>query len=202
AGGSSWPGRGDPVERPVVDLTPRQVAAGYPREELSLVLRPLASTGHEPVSSMGDDTALPPLAGRARPVAGYFRQRFAQVTNPPIDHLRERRVTSLRTLLGARAPLLVEEPEAARLVELESVFLFPSSLPRLDLLPLDITFAEGEGLGFALDQLEAAARAAVEAGAELLLLTDGAAGPGQPAIPVLLALGSVHRTLVDAGLRT
>ena len=80
---------------------------------------------------MGDDTALPPLAGRARPVTSYLRQRFAQVTNPPIDHLRERHVMSLRTLVGARAPLLGEHPRAARLLELESFFAFPSAVGQL-----------------------------------------------------------------------
>jgi glutamate synthase domain-containing protein 1 len=99
-------GTGVPVEPPSEPLTRRQAAAGYTREDLSLLLRPAAAQAHEPTSSMGDDTALPPLAGRARPVTSYLRQRFAQVTNPPIDHLRERHVMSLRTLLDAHAPLL------------------------------------------------------------------------------------------------
>ncbi|HZC29833.1 MAG TPA: glutamate synthase central domain-containing protein, partial [Gaiellaceae bacterium] len=73
---------GRPVDPPAGDLTPRQIRAGYTREELTLLLRPAAATGHEPVSSMGEDTALPPLASRARPVTSYLRQRFAQVTNP------------------------------------------------------------------------------------------------------------------------
>src|SRR5205085_9323337 len=118
---------GEPAEPPVSDLTTRHVANGYTREELNVILRPIASHGHEPTSSMGDDTALAPLAGRARPLYSYFKQRFAQVTNPPIDHLRERRVFSLRTLLGGRSPILVEGPEAARGIELESFFLFPDA---------------------------------------------------------------------------
>ena len=77
---------------------------------------------------MGDDTALPPLAGRARPLYTYFRQRFAQVTNPPIDHLRERHQFSLRTILGGRAPLLTEGPDTARGTEFESFFLYPDAL--------------------------------------------------------------------------
>ena len=89
-------GPGEPVEPPAEDLTPRQLAAGYSREDITLLLRPSAADGHEPTSSMGDDTALPPLAGRARIVFSYLRQRFAQVTNPPIDHLRERSLMSLR----------------------------------------------------------------------------------------------------------
>ncbi len=112
---------GEPVLPPAGDLRPRHVLAGYTREDLTLVLRPAASNGHEPISSMGDDSALPPLAGRARPLYSFFRQRFAQVTNPPIDHLRERSVMSLQTLLGPRAPLLDRRPrgrEAARAREL------------------------------------------------------------------------------------
>src|SRR5213076_982205 len=104
---------GAPVESPAAELAARHVLFGYTREELTTILRPIASHGHDPTSSMGDDTALPPLAGRARPLYAYFRQRFAQVTNPPIDHLRERHAFSLRTVLGARAPLLVEDEEAA-----------------------------------------------------------------------------------------
>ena len=139
---------GVPVSSPTESLTARQAAAGYTREDLSLLLRPSAATGHEPTSSMGDDTALPPLAGRARPVTSYLRQRFAQVTNPPIDHLRERSVMSLRTLLGARAPLVGEHPRSARLLELESFFLFPSAASALArrALVLDATFDEREGL--------------------------------------------------------
>ncbi len=120
---------GEPVLPQAGDLRPRQVLAGYTREDLSLVLRPAAANGHEPISSMGDDTALPPLAGRARPLYSFFRQRFAQVTNPAIDPLRERSVMSLETLVGARSPLLEERPEGAKLVELESFFLYPSALP-------------------------------------------------------------------------
>ena len=110
------------------DLTPRQLAAGYTREDLTLLLRPSAADGHEPTSSMGDDTALPPLAGRARPLFSYLRQRFAQVTNPPIDHLRERSLMSLRTLLGRRAPLL--EPGAGGGAPDRARELLPLSLRR------------------------------------------------------------------------
>ena len=89
---------------------------------------------------MGDDTALPLLAGRARPLYTYFRQRFAQVTNPPIDHLRERHQFSLRTILGGRAPLLTEGPETARGTEFESFFLYPDALESLGYTRLDATF--------------------------------------------------------------
>src|SRR4029453_1463108 len=128
--------------------------AGYTREEISLLLRPAASAPHEPTSSMGDDTALPPLAGRARPLFGYFRQRFAQVTNPAIDHLRERSVMSLRTLIGQRAGLL-DEGRSPWLRELDSFFIFPSAVDELAPLRLVATFTPEEGLRGACRRLRA-----------------------------------------------
>src|SRR5262249_41197074 len=96
---------GTPVEPPDAALDAPRVPRGYTREELNAMLRPRAQSGHDPVSSMGDDTAIAPLAGRDRPLTTYLRQRFAQVTNPAIDHLRERLVMSVSTFLGPRAPL-------------------------------------------------------------------------------------------------
>ena len=189
---------GTPVEPPAEDLLRRQVGAGFTREDVSLLLRPAASSAHEPTSSMGDDTALPPLAGRARPLFGYFRQRFAQVTNPAIDHLRERSVMSLRTLIGQRAGLL-DEGRAPRLRELDSFFVFPSAFDELAPLRLLATFDADEGLRGACERLRAEAQQAVRRGAVLLLLTDD--GPGTP-IPSLLSVAAVHGALVEAGVRT
>ena len=194
---------GDPVTAPVEDLTPRHVAAGYTREELAMVLRTAAGSGHEPVSSMGDDTALPALAARARPLFSYFRQRFAQVTNPPIDHLRERSVMSLRTLLGGRAPLLTEGPEVARLVELESFFAFPSGVAGLRPVSLDATLQEGESLEDGCGRLaRQAAEAAEGEDARFLLVTDAALASSRAPIPVLLAVGTVHHALIQSRLRS
>ena len=185
-------------EPPTESLTARQAAAGYTREDLSLLLRPSAATGHEPTSSMGDDTALPPLAGRARPVTSYLRQRFAQVTNPPIDHLRERSVMSLRTLLGARAPLVGEHPRSARLLELESFFLFPSAASALAprALVLEATFDEREGLQRACLRL---AEEALRSRQGLIVLDDRGVGIS---VPPVLGVGAVHQRLVAAGVRT
>ncbi len=193
-------GTGGPTEAPAGSLTERHAAAGYTREDLSLLLRPAAAQAHEPTSSMGDDTALPPLAGRARPVTSYLRQRFAQVTNPAIDHLRERHVMSLRTLLGARAPLLGEHPRAARLLELESFLLFPSAAEELARrgTVLSATFTATDGLRRACLRLADDAVAAVGDGAEILVLRDAEAGV---AVPAVLATGAVHHRLLAEGLR-
>jgi glutamate synthase (ferredoxin) len=193
---------GEPLEPPQEDLTARQAAFGYTQEELRVLLRPIGAHGHEPTSSMGDDTALPPLANRLRPLYSFFRQRFAQVTNPPIDHLRERFVFSLRTVLGARAPILSEGPEGAQGIELESFFLFPSALAELGGERLDATFSAAEGLERALDRLSEAAESAVRGGRDLLVLSDLAAGPERAPIPMLLAVGAVHHRLVARQLRS
>ncbi len=190
---------GEPVAAPESDLTARQVAAGYTREDLTLVLRPSAADGHEPTSSMGDDTALPPLAGRDRSVFSYLRQRFAQVTNPPIDHLRERSLMSLQTLLGRRGSLLEDGEGAARLLELESFLLYPSAVPELAGETLAISLEDNESLEDACRRIADAALAAVERGAEIVILAD----TGVPvAVPCLLALGAVQQRLVSTGKRS
>ena len=190
------PPAGTPVDPPVEPLLARQAAAGYTKEDLNLLLRAAAGQGHEPTSSMGDDTALPPLAGRARPVTSYLRQRFAQVTNPAIDHLRERSVMSLRTLLGPRAPLQGEHPRGASLLELESFFLFPSVLAALGARRLDATFTEVEGLRNACARL---GDQALAADAAILLLEDVAID--KASVPSVLAVGAIHQRLVAAGRR-
>ena len=190
---------GQPLDPPDEELTPRQLAAGYTREDITLLLRPSAADGHEPTSSMGDDTALPPLAGRARPLFSYLRQRFAQVTNPPIDHLRERSLMSLRTLIGRREPLLSQGPEAAHLIELESFFLYPSGVAELRGIRLSTVLQAGERLDRACERLAAQASALVDRGADILVLTDE---DTTTAIPALLALGAVHQRLVASGRRS
>jgi glutamate synthase (ferredoxin) len=193
---------GEPCEPPSDDLLCRQVAFGVTREELSIVMRSIGSSGHEPTSSMGDDSAIAPLANRARLLPGYFKQRFAQVSNPPIDHLRERVIFSLRTLLGERAPILTEGPEAADLIELESFFLYPSGLEELNTVRLDATFDEQEGLRGACLRLGDQAATLVEDGKALLLVSDAGVSAARAAVPILLAVGTIHQRLVAAGLRT
>ena len=198
-GGRTIATAGKPVDPPVEDLTQRQLAAGYTREDLTLILRPAAADAHEPTSSMGDDTALPPLAGRARPVFSYLRQRFAQVTNPPIDHLRERSLMSLQTLLGRRSPLTSQGPEAAHLIELPSFFLYPSGVAELGGIALSTGLHEEEGLREACERIAAEAETLVERGADILVLTDEGRAP---AVPSLLALGAVQQRLLASGRRS
>jgi glutamate synthase-like protein len=165
-----WRREASPGERapaPDEDLASRHVLFGYTREELSLIVRPSASHGHEPTSSMGDDTA---TAAARRPREAALQLLPAALcagTNPAIDHIRERFVMSLVTLLGGRAPLLVETPEAAAGIELESFFLFPSPLDELAVVRLDATFDSGEGLAAAQLRQRPAARRGVPDGALL-----------------------------------
>ncbi len=195
------------------DLVARQAMHGLTREDLAMVIKPMANDAHEPTFSMGDDSPLPNLAPRARPVGHYLRQRFAQVTNPPIDPLRERLVMSLRTLLGPRTPLLGESAEASELLTLPSFFLYPAGIDNLELtdkapwpvIPLDATFPADDGPGglrAAVDRLVADAVAAVEGGAGTLILESTEAGPERAPIPSLVACGAVHRALSAGRLRS
>jgi glutamate synthase (ferredoxin) len=218
---------GEPMPAPEEDLTAAQVAFGFTRELISTVLRPMATGGKEPTASMGDDTPPAPLAATQRPVSHFLRQRFAQVTNPPIDHLRERHVLSKRTLLGPRAPLLAELPEAARLLELETFLLTPDGVEQLleaavepgsaavepaAALPfaarvLDATWPVEEGpagLRAACRRLGDEAEGAVREGAGLLVIRDQApaGGSARAPVPALLAIGAVQHRLVRTGLAT
>jgi glutamate synthase (ferredoxin) len=193
-------------------LVRRQVTHGLTVEELRMMLKPMAGDGKEPVFSMGDDVPLPSLASRPRPLHHYLRQRFAQVTNPPIDHLRERLVMSLRTLIGPRAPLLTETADAARLVELDSFFLYPSVVEEWcdeDRAPfpvsrIDSTFpvaAGPEGLEAAIADLADSAHDAVLQGKALLVIDNCDVSANRAPVPSLLAVGAVHHRLVSTGLR-
>ncbi len=204
---------GQPVGAASADLLQRQHAFGFTREEVISILRPMATDGKETTSSMGYDTPIEPLSHVRRPVAHFLKQRFAQVTNPPIDHYREHEVMSLRTLLGPRQPILTERPEAVRLVELSSFFLFPSGLRRIVLDPdipfdvqaVDATFAVAdgpEGLAPALERLGKEAVEHVRAGAGIVVVSDVGVDEERCRIPILLATGAVHQRLLREGLRT
>ena len=199
------------------EIERRQAMFGYSKEELAMVLRAMANDAKEPTFSMGDDSPLPHLAGRPRPLHHYLKQRFAQVTNPPIDHLRERLVMSLRTLLGPRHPILTDGPEAAELLVLKSFFLYPSAVvelltsdPGFGVAHLDATFRPSDGTGAlraAVGRLcdraeELAAPSGGGAGIGILIVDDGGVDEDRAPVPALLATGAVHSRLVSRGLRS
>ncbi len=194
------------------NITQLQAAFGYDAESLQVVLKPMARDGHEPVGSMGDDTPISPLTQVGRPLYGYFRQRFAQVTNPPIDPLREKLVMSLGMALGRIHNLLDETPEHAHMLRIDGPMLRASDLLALQQHPdpafraatLNTTWevAQGpEGLRSAVQLLKEAAAEATRAGATILVLSDRAVDAAHAPIPTLAAVGAVHHHLIDCGLR-
>ena len=199
---------GEPTTVAPDELVPRQVAAGYSKEEFTVVLRPMATEGAEPTSSMGDDTAQPPMAEYGRPIYSFLKQRFAQVTNPPIDHLRERHVMSLTTRLGRRDHLLQEREDACSLREYRSPLLFQDAVAELagdGGVVLDATFDADEGpdgLGDACERLAVEAQAAVSTGARFVIVSDRAISADRAPVPAALAAGAVHHRLVTDGLRS
>ena len=207
---------GDPIVDPRPHGKRRQLAYGHTREEAAMIIKTMALDAKEPTFSMGDDTPIPPLASVPRPVHHYIRQRFAQVTNPPIDHLRERIVMSLRTFLGPRDPILWEREEAAHLADLPSFFVYPSALAVVagDVGPglfeprrFDATFAKGdgpEGLRAALERLAADAEACVSEGCGLIVVDDTGWSPqgDRVPVPILLAVGAIHQRLTAQRLRS
>ncbi len=185
---------------------------GYTHEDVSLVLEPMARDGEEPVGSMGADVALAALSERPQLLFRYFKQHFAQVTNPPIDPVREASVMSLRTFVGPEIAWF--EPDDARGLELARPVLTPEALAGLGraggagfhVETLAALFTPGDdpgrALGEALGGLAAAACRAVSRGARVVVLSDAGAGPGRAPLPSLLALGAAHHGLVRAGLRS
>ena len=189
----------------------RQQLFGYTNEDIEFILQPMLAENKEPVWSMGDDTPLATLSSQTRSIADYFHQRFAQVTNPPIDPLREQIVMSLDCYLGPRKSMLTETALHAKLLHLETPLLNESQLETMRNLKdfpmqtLDVTFESAAGpdaLEAALDRLEHEAVAAVAQGIALLVLNDQSASPAQPPVPMLLAVGAVHQALIRHGLRT
>ena len=188
-----------------------QSATGMGAEDAAMVVESMAANGVEPTYCMGDDAPLAVLSGRPHPLADYFKQRFAQVTNPAIDPLREGLVMSLESRLGARGNLLAPGPGAYRQVRLESPILLESELEAVQaagVLTVE-TFSlhrAGGALAERLAGLCADAEKAVRGGADLLILSDradpSAWDPAVAPIPALLATGAVHHHLIRAGLRT
>ncbi|CAA9587488.1 MAG: Glutamate synthase [NADPH] large chain [uncultured Truepera sp.] len=188
-----------------------QKVFGYNAEDYDRILTPMALAGEVPVGSMGDDTPLAVLSEQPQSLFRYFKQRFAQVTNPPIDPLRERLVMSLETMLGPRGQLLEEDPGSARVVTFtspvidEAQFAWLKSQDWLNPYTLEARFAVSagpEGLEGALTALCDEAVAAVKGGVGLLIISDRGVGLEWAPIPTLLATSAVHHSLIEAGLRT
>ena len=192
-------------------LLQHQTAFGYTAEDLDLVIVDMAANGKEPTYCMGDDIPLAVLSTRPHLLYDYFKQRFAQVTNPPIDPLREKLVMSLEMHLGRRGNLLQPAPEAARLLKISSPVLNETELGKLsesgmqvDTLSTLYSTADGPaGLRAAITALQEQAVAAVQGGAEILILSDrtGSLSPDTTYIPPLVAIGSVHHHLIRQGMR-
>ena len=196
----------------VEGLRAHQAMYGYTYDEMDHLLEPMASDGKDPVGSMGDDTPLSVLSQFNRPLFSYFKQLFAQVTNPPLDYIREEVVTSMETRLGAQRNLLDETPEHARQLVADSPVLTDAEtagikdLDEADGLSsavLDITYdpEETASLEAAVRGLRAEATAAAQEH-DILVLSDRAAGEDRVPIPSLLAVGGTHHHLVRNGLRS
>jgi glutamate synthase (NADPH/NADH) large chain len=180
---------------------------GYTREDETLILGPMAVAGEEPTGSMGADIALAVLSDQALPLYRYFKQQFAQVTNPPIDPIREDLVMQLGTSVGPEGNLLGETPEQCRLLDLPHPILGSAELARiraysqLRTRTLRAMFAESETLDVALQRLTHEAAQAVLEGAHVLVVSDRDAGAELLPIPMLLAVSAVHQHLIRSGLR-
>src|SRR6202522_4138194 len=191
----------------------RQRAYGYSEEDLKVLLAPMGAKGEEPIGSMGTDVPLACLSDRPQPLFNYFKQLFAQVTNPPIDPIREELVMSLISYIGTERNILDEAPENCHTLKLPHPILTNRDLEKLrrissgDLLattlPALFRAADGEaGLKHSLDDLSARAAHAVHSGYTLLILSDRGVDPTYAPIPSLLAMAAVHNRLVREKTRT
>ena len=194
-------------------LLHRQIAYGYTLEDLKYILSPMGQRGEEALGSMGTDTPLAVLSDRPQPIFNYFKQLFAQVTNPPLDAIREELVTSVFTGLGGEGNLLEPGPENCRQIALDSPILDNDELARIArlegwrgfksaTLPMLFPALEGaEGMQRRLEELFQEAKAAIEDGANILILTHRDVTREQAPIPSLLATSGLHHFMVREGLR-
>ena len=193
-------------------LFTKQSLFGYSREELKMILKPMADSGHEATGSMGNDAALAVLSQKPQLLFAYFKQLFAQVTNPPIDPIREESVMSLMTFIGNQQNILQEKPSLAHLVKLRHPILTNDDIERLRMSKISafnsqtfsIGFKNGNGksLKSALDQLNKDVEKAVDNGITVVILSDKNLSENLIPIPSLLATASVNTHLVKCGVRT
>ncbi len=204
------------AQRADVSLLDRQQAFGYTQEDLDLLIYPMAVTGQEAVGSMGTDTPISALSDRDKLLYTYFKQNFAQVTNPPIDPIREELVMSLVSFIGPRPNILDHEGSAKKKrlevrqpiltsEDLEKIRAIGSFEDSFDTKTLDITYDAKngpEGLEDALTRLCSRAEEAVTSRYNIIILSDRRVGPDRAPIPALLATAAVHHHLIRKGLRT
>jgi glutamate synthase (ferredoxin) len=191
----------------------RQHMFGYTQEDLRLLLAPMATDGYEPIGSMGTDTTLAVLSERPRLLYDYFKQVFAQVTNPPLDAIREELVTTMASTVGPEGNLLDPQPESCRQIQITYPVINNDQLAKLrhvyepgfrsTTLPMLFDPRQGgAGLARAMEELQKRASDAVEAGYTILILSDRSADRSRAPIPSLLATAGVHHHLVRQGTRT
>ncbi len=209
-----------PVEpralRKDVSLLDRQQAFGYTQEDTKILMSPMATTGQEAIGSMGTDTPISAMSQKSKLLYTYFKQNFAQVTNPPIDPIREELVMSLVSFIGPR-PNLLDHKGAAKKKrlevrqpiltngDLEKIRSIGHTEDRFDTKTLDFTYASekgADGMKGALERLCSRAEEAVIGGYNIIILSDRQVGPDRIAIPALLATAAVHHHLIRKGLRT
>jgi glutamate synthase (ferredoxin) len=192
----------------------RQQAFGYTQEDLRVLIGPMAVAGEEPIGSMGTDTSLAVLSDKPRLLFDYFKQLFAQVTNPPLDAIREELVTSMGSTIGPERNLLKPEPESCRQIQIKYPIIHNDHVAKLRHLPPDSPFRSttlsllfdpeqgGHGLEQAMTELCRRASEAVATGYDILILSDRGVGPRAAPIPSLMATAGVHHHLVREGTRT
>ncbi len=194
-------------------LLQRQHAYGFTEEDIRTILTPMATTGYEPIGSMGDDTPLAVLSRESRHISNYFKQHFAQVSNPPIDPIRERLVMSLFTRIGQSLNVLEETPEHTAQIHISQPVLLNSDLEKLKHLPAHgyeyaiircVFHADGKPgrLEEALTRICHEAERAIRAGKKIIVLSDRKISAEYAPIPSLLSIGAVHHYLVEQRIRT
>ncbi|HJT08530.1 MAG TPA: glutamate synthase large subunit, partial [Stellaceae bacterium] len=205
------PARGETATLARDELRRRQVAFGWSLEDLELILQPMAEDGKEAVGSMGDDTPLAVLSEHYRGLHHFFRQNFSQVTNPPIDSLRERSVMTLRTRLGNLGNILDEDQSQCRLLQLDTPVLSNAEFAAMrdymgaTAVEIDCTVPASGGDGAlreAIRRIQHEAEDAVRGGCTHVILSDAAVSAERAAMPMILATGAVHSHLVRQQLRT
>jgi glutamate synthase (NADPH/NADH) large chain len=190
-------------------LRNHQALFGYTYDEVDHLIEPMAEKGKDPIGSMGDDTPLSVLSQHNRPLFSYFKQLFAQVTNPPLDYIREEVVTSLESRIGYQRNILSESHAHARQLVADSPVLTDAEMAAIKDIEangmtsevVDITFDPETDLRTAVEDAREAATEAAKNGADILVLSDTDAGEDQLPIPSLLAVGAIHHHLVRNGLR-